>query len=43
METLLENMITYEVGIKLVIAATLSLVIGIERELKKKPVGLKQV
>lgn len=41
METLLENMITYEVGIKLVIAATLSLVIGIERELKKKPVGLK--
>lgn len=35
METLLENMITYEVGIKLVIAATLSLVIGIERELKK--------
>ncbi|MEY9975519.1 MgtC/SapB family protein [Lysinibacillus sp. RC79] len=40
METL-ENMITYEVGIKLVIAATLSLVIGIERELKKKPVGLK--
>ncbi len=41
METLLGNMITYEVGIKLVIAATLSLVIGIERELKKKPVGLK--
>ena len=34
METL-ENMITYEVGIKLVIAATLSLVIGIERELKR--------
>lgn len=41
MGTLLENMITYEVGIKLVLAATLSLVIGIERELKKKPVGLK--
>ncbi len=36
MGTLLENMITYEVGIKLVIAATLSLVIGIERELKKR-------
>ena len=35
METLFENMITYEVGIKLVIATTLSLVIGIERELKK--------
>ena len=41
METLFGNMITYEVGLKLVIAATLSLVIGIERELKKKPVGLK--
>ncbi|GLC90525.1 MgtC/SapB family protein [Lysinibacillus piscis] len=41
MELLIGNMITYEVGIKLVIAATLSLVIGIERELKKKPVGLK--
>lgn len=41
MNTLLENMITIEVIIKLVIAATLSLVIGIERELKKKPVGLK--
>lgn len=35
------NMIDLEVVIKLVIAATLSLVIGIERELKKKPVGLK--
>ena len=41
MNTLLENMITIEVIIKLVIAATLSLVIGIERELKRKPVGLK--
>lgn len=41
MNTLMENMITLEVVIKLVIAATLSLVIGIERELKKKPVGLK--
>ena len=41
MNTLMENMVTLEVIIKLVIAATLSLVIGIERELKKKPVGLK--
>lgn len=41
MNTLMENMITLEVVLKLVIAATLSLVIGIERELKKKPVGLK--
>ena len=41
MNTLMENMITLEIIIKLVIAATLSLVIGIERELKKKPVGLK--
>lgn len=41
MNALLENMITGEVIIKLVIAATLSLVIGIERELKRKPVGLK--
>ncbi len=41
MEALFGNTNTYEVGIKLVIAATLSLVIGIERELKKKPVGLK--
>lgn len=31
----------YEVALKLFIAATLSLIIGIERELKKKPVGLK--
>ena len=30
-----------EVSIKLIIAATLSLIIGVERELKKKPVGLK--
>ena len=32
---------TVEVLIKLIVAATLSLIIGIERELKKKPVGLK--
>lgn len=32
---------TIEVLIKLIVAATLSLIIGIERELKKKPVGLK--
>lgn len=32
---------TLEIFIKLLIAATLSLIIGIERELKKKPVGLK--
>lgn len=31
----------YEDILKLVIAASLSLIIGIERELKKKPVGLK--
>lgn len=32
---------TYEDAAKLIIAATLSLIIGIERELKRKPVGLK--
>lgn len=32
---------SWEVVIKLIIAASLSLIIGIERELKKKPVGLK--
>ncbi|WP_179966071.1 MULTISPECIES: MgtC/SapB family protein [Lysinibacillus] len=32
---------SYEIVVKLVVAATLSLIIGIERELKKKPVGLK--
>ncbi|HWK24449.1 MAG TPA: MgtC/SapB family protein [Ureibacillus sp.] len=37
----LSESLSYEVIIKLVIAATLSLIIGIERELKKKPVGLK--
>lgn len=38
---LLDNGWHIEVAFKLIIAATLSLVIGIERELKKKPVGLK--
>lgn len=38
---MLQNMNLLEVIIKLIIAATLSLIIGIERELKKKPVGLK--
>lgn len=33
--------INYEDVLKLIIAASLSLIIGIERELKKKPVGLK--
>ncbi|MBD8028581.1 MgtC/SapB family protein [Ureibacillus sp. Re31] len=32
---------SYEIIVKLLIAAILSLIIGIERELKKKPVGLK--
>lgn len=32
---------TFEDILKLIIAATLSLIIGIERELKRKPVGLK--
>ncbi len=35
------NTFSWEVVIKLIIAASLSLIIGIERELKKKPVGLK--
>ncbi|SOC12478.1 putative Mg2+ transporter-C (MgtC) family protein [Ureibacillus xyleni] len=39
--TILNEPFTFEVVIKLVVAATLSLIIGIERELKKKPVGLK--
>ncbi|WP_188614840.1 MgtC/SapB family protein [Lysinibacillus alkalisoli] len=30
-----------EVALKLIVAATLSLIIGFERELKRKPVGLK--
>lgn len=41
MEWLTNNPFTGEITIKLLIAATLSLIIGIERELKKKPVGLK--
>lgn len=41
MEWLTNNPFTNEISIKLLIAATLSLIIGIERELKKKPVGLK--
>ncbi len=39
--SLVEQSLSYETIIKLIIAATLSLGIGIERELKKKPVGLK--
>lgn len=38
---ILENGWDIEIILKLVVAATLSLIIGIERELKKKPVGLK--
>lgn len=41
MKYILEMNFTYEDILKLIIAATLSLIIGIERELKKKPVGLK--
>ena len=41
MNSLVENSLTYETILKLIIAATLSLGIGIERELKRKPVGLK--
>ncbi|KOO47712.1 MgtC/SapB family protein [Viridibacillus arvi] len=41
MNFLLDNSLTHEMFIKLIVAATLSLVIGIERELKRKPVGLK--
>lgn len=41
MEWLTTDNFTIEVLLKLLIAATLSLIIGIERELKKKPVGLK--
>lgn len=37
----LESGLDSEVIFKLIFAATLSLIIGIERELKKKPVGLK--
>jgi putative Mg2+ transporter-C (MgtC) family protein len=41
MEWLTMDKFSLEILIKLIIAATLSLIIGIERELKKKPVGLK--
>lgn len=41
MEWLATDQFTLEILVKLLIAATLSLIIGIERELKKKPVGLK--
>ncbi|MGN7477584.1 MgtC/SapB family protein [Solibacillus silvestris] len=41
MEWLTTDKFTVEILLKLLIAATLSLIIGIERELKKKPVGLK--
>ncbi|WP_397540226.1 MgtC/SapB family protein [Rummeliibacillus pycnus] len=41
MNTIVENSLTYETIFKLIIAALLSLGIGIERELKRKPVGLK--
>ena len=37
----LHNTLYMELLIKLVVAGSLSLIIGIERELKKKPVGLK--
>lgn len=41
MDWLTSDHFTIEILLKLLIAATLSLIIGIERELKKKPVGLK--
>ena len=41
MDFLLNDSITFEILLKMGIAATLSLIIGIERELKRKPVGLK--
>lgn len=41
MEWLTIDKFSLEILIRLVVAATLSLIIGIERELKKKPVGLK--
>ncbi|GEK34665.1 MgtC/SapB family protein [Kurthia sibirica] len=41
MEFLTSTPFLYESIIKMVIAAVLSLVIGVERELKRKPVGLK--
>lgn len=41
MLSILTEAFSMETLIKLAIAAGLSLIIGIERELKKKPVGLK--
>ena len=41
MDWLATDKFTSEILLKLLFAATLSLIIGIERELKKKPVGLK--
>lgn len=41
MDVIFSEPFSYEIIVKLVVAATLSLIIGIERELKKKPVGLK--
>ena len=43
METLFENMITYEVGIKLVIAYHIKFSNRYRKGIKEKPVGLKQV
>ncbi|RTQ90197.1 MgtC/SapB family protein [Lysinibacillus telephonicus] len=41
MDVIFSEPFSYEIIVKLIVAATLSLIIGIERELKKKPVGLK--
>jgi len=41
MEWLTDYSLLQEAAIKMMIAATLSLIIGVERELKRKPVGLK--
>lgn len=41
MEWLTDYSLLQEAAIKMLIAATLSLIIGVERELKRKPVGLK--
>lgn len=41
MEWLTDYSLLQEAAIKMIIAATLSLIIGVERELKRKPVGLK--
>jgi len=41
MEWLTDYSLLQEASIKMMIAATLSLIIGVERELKRKPVGLK--